>query len=229
MAFVDAAGAAGANGAAAASAATQAGSRFAQDFDTFLTILTTQLQAQDPLSPMDSSEFTNQLVNFASVEQEIQGNQNLERIANLLSQDQQLTAINYLGREAMVEGATGRLSQGEAGIQFSYALPENIQSTQIDVLNAAGRVVRSGEGQITQGRHDVFFAGIDEDGEPLPEGDYTLRVTALNNDDNIVPVARFVTDTVTAVDTTGVAPLLTVGGQSVSLDDVLALRTPNSQ
>lgn len=209
-----------------ASAAQQSRTRIAQDFDTFLTILTTQLQAQDPLSPMDSNEFTNQLVNFASVEQEIQGNQNLERIGDLLTRDQGLTAVGYLGQEATIAGTTAPLEQGDAGLRFGYELPTSADETRLEIVSATGQVVRRYDGQTAPGRHDLFFDGLDEDGDPVPPGNYTLRVAAVDAQDRTIPADQFITDTVSAVDTSGLEPRLTVGNSAVALTDILAIRQP---
>lgn len=210
---------------AASTASNESQARIAQDFDTFLTILTTQLQHQDPLSPMDSSEFTNQLVSFASVEQEIQGNQNLEEIASLLEGDRGLTAVGYLGRQATVQGNVGELATDDQGILYSYELPADARRTELDILDADGDVIRSASGQTAQGLHDLFFDGRAEDGSPLPAGLYSLQVRAYNNEDRLMSTAEYVTDTVTSVDTTGQSPVLTIGGQNVSLEQIRAVHT----
>ena len=72
---------------------------FGDDFDDFLTLLTTQLQNQDPLEPTDTTEFTNQLVLFAGVEQDISQNDNLEQLIGLESANQAVGALNYIGNE----------------------------------------------------------------------------------------------------------------------------------
>ena len=69
----------------------------ANNLDNFLTILTTQLQYQDPLSPMETSEFTNQLVMFTGVEQQVQQNQNLEKLIALQSNNLAISAVTYIG------------------------------------------------------------------------------------------------------------------------------------
>ena len=206
---------------------SQSTTGFAQDFDTFLTILTTQLQQQDPTDPMDSSEFTDQLVQFASVEQEIRSNDQLEEINTRLGTNQALAAVGFLGHDAKIEADTGRLEPGDDAIRFAYRLPQSADETTLEVLDADGDVVQSVNGKTGAGEHDFVFDALDSAGQRRPDGPYTLRVKAESADggqDLTVPV--FVTDTVRSIDTTGTDPTVTVGGKTVSMDEVLALTAP---
>ncbi len=94
--------------------ADRTASRLADDFDNFLTLLTAQLQAQDPLDPMDSSEFTQQLVQFTAVEQQIQSNKNLENIAALVAFNGMTSAVSFLGKDVTVNQDVANLQGGNA-------------------------------------------------------------------------------------------------------------------
>lgn len=194
----------------------------AQDFDTFLTLLTTQLQNQDPLEPTDSNEFTRQLVAFAGVEQQINANQQLENLATLTAFQQNSAAVGYLGRMATVQGNTNHFD-GQTSVGFEYELPATSNSTSLEIRDADGDLILRENGETTFGIHRVNWDGMDENGNPVPEGDYTLTVRALDQDGKQLDVATFIRADVTEVETSGLMPLLTVGGKPYSLDQILAV------
>src|SRR3546814_14925611 len=97
---------------ASSSAASSAATSLAGDFNTFLTLLTTQLKNQDPTSPMDSNEFTQQLVQFSQVEQQIDMNKNLETMISLMQSQQNSSNLNYVGKVVDVASADAPLTQG---------------------------------------------------------------------------------------------------------------------
>src|SRR6202041_3271697 len=104
-----------------ASAATTASTQqIAGNFDTFLQLLTTQLQNQDPLSPMDTSQFTQQLVEYSQVEQQIDSNTNLQTLISQGTSQSAAYATSYLGKTVTVSGGEGSLTNGEA--QWTYNL-----------------------------------------------------------------------------------------------------------
>src|SRR5262245_29800369 len=96
--------------------------KLTENFDQFLALLTTQLKNQDPLSPMDSSEFTNQLVQFAGVEQQIATNKNLESLVTLQKSSQVMGALELMGKKVEVSGTTVPLQDKSA--TFVYTLPK---------------------------------------------------------------------------------------------------------
>ena len=98
-----------AKGTAAASRAT-----FGDNYDTFLKLLTSQLQNQNPLSPMDSTQFTSQLVQYSSVEQAIKQNENLEKLIAMQSSTQSANAVGYIGKSVDMSGERVGLVSGEA-------------------------------------------------------------------------------------------------------------------
>ena len=97
-------------------------SSLAENFDTFLTLLTVQLQNQDPLDPLDTNEFTSQLVQFTAVEQAIATNNNLESLIGLTELSHAATRISYLGKEVEAPGSTSYLTDGKA--EWSYVLDD---------------------------------------------------------------------------------------------------------
>src|SRR5579884_3869002 len=91
---------------------SQAMQQLTGNFDTFLQLLTTQLQNQDPLSPMDSTQFTQQLVEFSQVEQQINTNNNLQNLIGLTEANAGSTAVSYLGKDVTITNGNGALING---------------------------------------------------------------------------------------------------------------------
>src|SRR3954464_9956275 len=95
----------------------------AGNFNTFLTLLTTQLKNQSPLDPLDTNQFTQQLVQFASVEQQINMNQQLTSLVALQKANQPTSAMSFLGSTATVDGSSTQLASGKASWSFSADKP----------------------------------------------------------------------------------------------------------
>lgn len=206
--------------------ASQASSQLAANFDTFLTLLTTQLQNQDPLEPLDSNEFTAQLVQFASVEQEIQANQNLESLITLSYAGIAGNSVSYIGQEVDAIGDTLGLEEGGT-VQWAYAMDQVAESSSIVITDQSGKVVYTGAGETASGRHEFLWDGKDNAGEDLPAGLYTIEVNALDSEGAPIPVATSISGIVTSVTLAGDQPILSFGGVSAPLSDVLSVAQPD--
>lgn len=206
------------------SAASQTEQRLADDFDTFLTLLTTQLQQQDPLDPLDSNQFTEQLVSFTHVEQSIQTNKNLENLLALFLMQSTTTAVGYLGKEVSAEGNTAVLKDGEA--TWFYELGALADEATLTVKDSAGARVFEADAANLPGLHSFTWDGNDKFGTPLPDGVYTISVSAETSGGNEVAVTTFTRGTVEAVETQGGLSLLSVGGVLIPVTDVLAVSEP---
>lgn len=170
----------------------------ADDFSTFLTLLTTQLQNQDPLDPTDTNEFTNQLVAFSQVEQQIRSNDQLEGIADQLSQSNLAAKAGFLGQMARVEHDTG-IHDGE-GLTFLYQLNDTPASTDLRVVDGTGNTVFSLNGEVREGLHTFEWSGIQDDGTMAPAGTYSLVVDSRTADNDRVPTNIFVEDEIIELD-----------------------------
>lgn len=197
----------------------------AEDFNTFLTLLTTQLQNQDPLEPTDTNEFTNQLVAFAGVEQQIRTNDNLELIAGINAFAQNTAAVSFLGREVTIAGDSGE-NRGD-GIGFQYVLPVTADKSELEILDSEGDVVFRADGATAFGLHNFEWPGTSSSGAPLPPGTYRLRVVATDAEGSSIKADLFVRGRVSEVETGTSTPILTVDGRQVALQDVLAVRDPD--
>ncbi len=158
--------------AANTSAATKSEKKLADDFDQFLTLLTTQLQFQDPLDPMDSSEFTNQLVSFSQVEQSITTNKNLENLISQTKTQAMSNAVGYLGKEVTIETDRAGLRSGVA--QWEYGLETNSEETKLTVTDSTGKILFEGQGNNKAGLHDFVWDAPAN----TPDGIYQLSLTA---------------------------------------------------
>ncbi len=159
------------------SATTTGGSNktLSADMDTFLTLLTAQLQYQDPLDPMDTAEYTNQLVQYSSVEQAIQTNTKLDNLLNLSIYNLGVQAATYVGKTVQVLGDMMPVDGGVG--KATYTLSKNVQECTISVKDADGNVVYSTSGNKSAGAHDFIWDGKNSAGEQLPDGAYQVVVS----------------------------------------------------
>jgi flagellar basal-body rod modification protein FlgD len=172
-------------------------SQLSSNLDNFLKILTTQLQHQDPLSPMDTHEFTNQLVQFASVEQQIQGNRNLEALISLQETGIMVGAVSYIGKQVEVTGQTAMLEDGSA--EFIYTLPEDATAAILAVYDENGTQVLFKQAEKDAGRHAFIWDGKDGKGAAMPDGKYTIQIVAVNEANEAITPAYSITGTVAGV------------------------------
>src|SRR6476619_1219812 len=120
----------------------------AGNFNTFLTLLTTQLRNQNPLDPLDTNQFTQQLVQFASVEQQINMNQQLTSLVSLQKATQTTSAMSFLGATATVDGTTTKLANGAASWSLSVDKPS---TATINIKSATGELADSGSCPLNPG------------------------------------------------------------------------------
>ena len=192
--------------------------QLAGNFDTFLKLLTTQLQNQDPLSPMDSNQFTQQLVAFSGVEQQINTNDNLQSLIALSLSQQASSAVNYIGHSVVMTSGKGALENGAVDWTYNLAAPSS--GTTLSVTDASGKVVYTGSGGTAQGNNDFAWNGQDSNGNQLPDGQYTLSVAASAGDGTAITSTIASKAIVTAVDMSGSTPQLVLGAMEIPLSEV---------
>jgi flagellar basal-body rod modification protein FlgD len=178
------------------------------NFDTFLTILTAQIQNQDPLEPMDSSKFTEQLVQFSGVEQQIKSNKQLEELLAATYSSAGAALSGYLGQQAEIDTAGAQFT-GEP-INWRYTLPSDAAKTTITVTDAAGRVLYSKTGELAAGTHDFEWDGKLNNGKTAEDGQpYWISVIAEDANAKPITPAHSLVTTITGVDLTYGEPALT--------------------
>src|SRR5689334_14828076 len=155
---------------------------FGTNFNTFLTLLTTQLKNQDPTKAMDTQEMTNQLVQFASVEQQISMNGNLDKLIGLQQAAQLTAAAPLMGK--VVEVASDRIAlQGGTG---TLRLPAagTASLARVTVLDAAGRTLKQQDVTLGTGTTDWVWDGRNTAGQRQPDGGYRIAVAGRDKDGN---------------------------------------------
>lgn len=191
------------------------------DYEAFLKLLTAQLRNQDPLAPMDASQFMAQLAQLSTVEQGVKTNDTLKQVLETLKNSGMRMDMAYLGRT--VEAATDTLSLSAGKATMAYAVEGSAASVKIDVLDSAGRVVHTTAGPPQPGRQVFTWDGKRSDGSAAPDGAYHVRVTAKDKTGATLKAATVVTDTVKEVRTVDGATLfLLKGGATVRAEDILS-------
>ncbi len=196
--------------------------KLAEDMDTFLTMLTAQLKHQDPLSPMDSTEFTNQLVQFAQVEQQINGNDHLEELLKLQRNDLLSQAVSYIG--SSIKAESDQLALQDANADFTYLLPEKAETLTMRILDASGMEVRTVEMTSVQaGEHVAAWDGTANGGAQLADGAYKVIVEYENGDGHERTARTSTIGRVTSVSAEDGVTMLSLGATQVALDKVIAV------
>jgi flagellar basal-body rod modification protein FlgD len=205
---------------------TQANNSFTQlsgNFDTFIKLLTAQVQYQDPLEPTDASKFTEQLVQYSTVEQQIGTNSKLDEVIASLAVQGGNAYINYIGRKVDVDSNNVVLKAGNG--EVGYDLSDVAGSVKIEVYNKSNALVRTLEGGTTLGRHTVTWDGKNADGALLADGLYTFKVKALRSDGTAITNIRpFTVGVVTGVEADAKGALLDLGGYTINPAQVYAVR-----
>jgi len=191
------------------------------NFNTFLTLLTTQLKNQDPTSPMDSNAFTQQLVMYSQVEQQIQSNDNLKTLIAQGTSNAATMTTGYLGKKVSITNGMASLVSGAA--TWTYNLDGAAKGTNLTITNSSGKVVYTGAGETTTGNHSFAWDGKDNYGNQLPDGGYKLTVTSADLAGNALTTSVASAGTVGQIDMTGTTPQLVIGNIEVGIEDIAAV------
>lgn len=187
------------------------------NFSTFLTLLMTQLQNQDPSSPMDSNQFTTELVQFSSVEQQISTNNNLTQLIQLSQASQVEQSASLIGKSVTVTSNQLSLQKGNAAVNFNTA---SAGPVAIAVYNESGAEVRGVTLNSTSGVNTWTWNGKDGNGTVLPDGAYKVSVGALGTNGAASPVPFTVTGTATSVQNSNGSVQLLMGKLTVPFSAV---------
>ncbi|HWS06895.1 MAG TPA: flagellar hook capping FlgD N-terminal domain-containing protein [Xanthobacteraceae bacterium] len=212
--------------ASTAQAASAVGSQeFAGNFNTFLTLLTTQLQNQDPLSPMDTSQFTSQLVEFASVEQQINMNTNLQSLMSMQQTSDSLQALQLVGANVTIDSSTATLSQAtKSPATWSFSSPSPATGT-VTITSSTGQVAFTGTTSLSAGNQNYTWNGQGNNGVTWPDGNYTMSITATGANGQPVTVTTQVQGTISSVNISQNPPTITVNGQSYPISAIQSINS----
>jgi flagellar basal-body rod modification protein FlgD len=157
---------------------SKARASLAGDMDAFLLLLVTQLKNQDPLSPLEPTEFTNQLVNFAGVEQQIATNENIEKLLSVQNAVLASAVIGFVGKEVVAD-TSGKLPLQNGEATFEYTLGSSASNVVMTISDDEGRILFTKAGETGVGKHEVIWDGKDGKDQTMPDGSYNLAITPL--------------------------------------------------
>ena len=195
------------------------GASLVETFDNFLTLLTTQLENQDPLSPMDANQFTEQLVQFTEVEQSLSTNDKLDELISLQSGNQLTASLDYVGKT--VTAASDHLVLQDGSATVSYEISELAETATLFILDAFGSPMQSIPLDPSLGRHEVTWDGLDQSGNALPDGVYGFAISAVDQNNGGVEVTQAARGKVTAVRLEDGRAILELGELDIFADEIL--------
>jgi flagellar basal-body rod modification protein FlgD len=196
----------------------------ADNFDTFLSLLTTQLKNQNPLDPLDTNQFTSQLVQFTSVEQQLKTNDFLEALLKSSGNAASTQAVGYIGKEVTAVGNKSELIDGQA--QWNFYLEDSAAKVNVTVKDADGKVVHTFSGSLDAGWGKFTWDGVGDDGKTYPDGSYVLSIDARDADGGYIPARTELGGIVSGVDLSGSEPVLLVGDARINLSMVTSVKEP---
>jgi len=212
----------GTGGTSTNSTSSTATTGIADNFQTFLTLLTTQLQNQNPLDPLDTNQFTQQLVQFAGVEQQLKGNEQLKALIEIEKSAQATQALVYVGNTVAVDGSK---AQFDKSATWNFKSEKDTTAT-VTITNSTGQTAYSGSYTLKQGNSSFVWDGKGNDGVQWPAGTYTLTATGKDSTGNSVAISTEVQGVVDSVDLSASPPLLSIGGQSYTTDKIKRVVRP---
>ncbi len=211
--------------------ATTAAQSMKQDIgmnkDDFLKLFITQLQNQDPLNPMDSTQFISQLAQMTQVEQAYNTNTNLQNILNAINGNSSFSAVSFIGKSVQAPGSQVTLTEGSQPV-LNYSLPQSAASTEIDITDGSGKIVRTITGPAgSAGNYSVVWDGKDSSNNTLPAGTYNFAASGVDASGKKFSATTLIQGTVSGVKLNGGSPVLTVGGVDIALSNIVAVTGAN--
>lgn len=207
--------------ASSATSTAAAAANASNSYSTFIKLLTTQLQHQDPLNPTNTDTFTSEMIQLSGVEQELQTNQTLASMATDLNSITTANGLGYIGKKVTASGATVPLQNGQAS--WNYTVNQAAYQVQLAVKDAGGSTVWSGAGNASAGQHSFTWDGKTASGQAVGSGDYTLAVTAVDSSGSTITTSTNIVGTVTGVDNSNGKTQLKIGDIDVPLTSVTSL------
>lgn len=195
----------------------------ATSYQTFLTLLTTQLKNQDPTSPLDPNQFTQELVSMTGVQQQLLTNQLLQQMVNQSPSAGVTGAVGLIGKTISAQSSVATLSGGQAS--WSYNLPANAAQGTATITSSSGQVVWSGDlPNLAAGDHQASWNGQTSSGAQLPDGgSYTLNVAAKDASGAAMTSAISIKGAATSIQQGASGTTVTVGATSVPLSSIMGV------
>jgi flagellar basal-body rod modification protein FlgD len=192
--------------------------------DDFLTLFVTQLQNQDPLNPMDGTQFISQLAQLTQVEQAYNTNSNLEKLIGMMNDSSALSSVSYIGQEITAAGSEVALTSGGEA-KLSYVVPKTAEQVVVQIKDSSGSTVRTlTQGQTAPGAASLVWDGRNDAGTALPSGTYTFAVKGVDSSGNTFTCETRTGGKVDGVSFSGSSPVLTVGGLEIPFSSLLSVK-----
>jgi flagellar basal-body rod modification protein FlgD len=199
----------------------------AEDFSQFLQLLTIQLQNQDPLNPMDTSEFTNQIVAFTGVEQQINTNQKLDSLVSLGLSNAMGSSLGYVGKD--ISYISSEMHHDGSPSTIRYALSSEAVSAKIRILDDKGAIVYEDDVPRTAGAtHEFVWDGSHKGGGQADPGTYQIRIDALDKDGKGVTSTVVVNGMVRGIETQNGLLFALVGERAIAMSNILNVSVPET-
>lgn len=212
-------------GSTSATSGNNALTALSSNFGDFLNMLMTQLQNQDPTDPLDTNQFTSELVQFSGVEQQINTNSSLTQLIQLTQSGEVMQGTTMTGKQVTVTSNEIPLQDGTGSVSFNASAGQQVA---ISIYNSAGQDVRDAVVTAQAGSNTWPWNGEDNSGNSLPDGAYKIAVVGANADGTTAALPFTVTGTATGVQSTSNGVQLELGALPVSFSAVQSINTPQS-
>jgi len=195
----------------------------------FLKLFIKQLQSQDPLSPMESADFTAQLAQFSSLEQLTNSNDKLGQLISLQNSQTGVMASSIIGKTVAANGKSAYMN-GESGVDLVYSMGRDVSQVKVGIYDSEGRLVRSLSGNaVSAGTHSIRWDGTDNNGNSLPAGTYDFTVSGSDSSGLTVDAATFTTGVVERISFENGVPMVTVNGNTLPMSSVVKIEDMKQQ
>jgi flagellar basal-body rod modification protein FlgD len=191
----------------------------ASNFTEFLQLLTTQLKNQDPLSPLDTNQFTQQLVEFSQVEQQMKTNDSLSTLVTMQQAAQSTEALQLVGATVVVNGSKAKLASDGSGATWTLNSTKPATAT-ITIADSTGQTAFTGTYGVGSGPQAFTWDGRGNNGQQWPAGTYSLTATAVDASGQSTGISTQVQAPVDSVDLSQSPPLLSINGQNYTMDQL---------
>ena len=217
----------------AISTATQSGSQsYVPDKttlgkDDFLKLLVSQLQNQDPLNPMESTEFTAQLAQFSSLEQLTNMNKSLDYLLLYQTSMNNAQAVNFIGKTVKASGNSISVKDGTSN-QVQFDLAGDTAEVNVFIYDSSDNLIKTINcGALSDGEQSIEWDGTNDDGETVSDGTYTFEVSARDENGDTIEASTYMTVEVTGVTFKEGNAYLLAGDIEISMNDIIKVSESN--
>jgi flagellar basal-body rod modification protein FlgD len=188
--------------------------------DDFVKLMSAQLKYQDPINPLKNEEMAAQLAQFSALEQMMNVNQNLEKMAAAQKPQDNVLAASLIGKKIQTDSSRFNLEKGGQP-EIKFGIPSDAETVNVSVVDAKGEVIREIElGAMVMGDQSIRWDGKNKNNQQAPVGEYTFRVSASANGGKPLTINTGASGVVSGVVFEGGKPLLLVGDRKIALESV---------